>query len=95
MSSGPTQSARYGRHCNPSATHHMAAFAFKLAREATGKTTASYKAGADSRKGLMLNPEFRATFDAAKARIRQMDLRFVEETDQNARLSSKSIEPSH
>lgn len=27
---------------------------FKLAREATGKTTASYKVGDDSRKGLML-----------------------------------------
>jgi len=62
----------------------MAAFAFKLAREATGKTTASYKAGDDSRKGLMLNSEFRAAFDAAKARIRQMEFRFVEESDQNA-----------
>ena len=69
---------------NPGATHRMAAFAFKLAREATGKITASYKAGDDSRKSLMLNPVFRAAFDAAKARIRKMDFRFVEETDQNA-----------
>lgn len=76
--------ARYGRHCNPSATHRMAAFAFKLAREATGKTTASYKPGDESRKGLMLTPEFRAAFETAKARIRQMDFRFVEESDQNA-----------
>ena len=76
--------ARYGRHCNPGATHRMAAFAFKLAREATGKTTASYKPGEDSRKGLMQNPEFIAAFKAAKARIREMDFRFVEETDQNA-----------
>jgi hypothetical protein len=75
---------RYGRHCKPGATHRMAAFAFKLAREVTGKTTASYKVGADSRKGLMLNPTFRAAFDAAKARIRQMDFRFVQECDQNA-----------
>jgi hypothetical protein len=75
---------RYGRHCNPGATHRMAAFAFKLAREATGKTTASYKAGDDSRRDLMLNSEFRAAFDAAKARIRQMEFRFVEESDQNA-----------
>ena len=79
-----TMRARYGRHCNPGATHRMAAFAFKLARQATGKTTASYKAGSDSRKGLMLNPEFCAAFDAAKARIRKMDYRFVEEIDQNA-----------
>ena len=75
---------RYGRHCNPGATHRMAAFAFKLAREATGKTTASYKTGADSRKGLMENPEFSTAFKAAKTRIRQMEFRFVEETDQNA-----------
>src|SRR5580700_4214809 len=75
--------SRYGRHCNPGATHRMAAFAFKLAREATGKTTASYKVGDDSRAGLMLNPEFIGAFTAAKARIRKMDFRFVEETDQN------------
>jgi hypothetical protein len=75
---------RYGRHCNPGATHRMAAFAFKLAREATGKMTASYKVGEDSRSGLMLNPEFLAAFKAAKARIREMDFRYVEETDQNA-----------
>jgi hypothetical protein len=75
---------RYGRHCNPGATHRMAAFAFKLARETTGRTTASYKAGKDSRKGLMLNSAFRTAFDAAKARIRLMDFRFVEESDQNA-----------
>ncbi len=76
--------ARYGRHCNPGATHRMASFAFKLAREATGRMTASYKAGDESRKGLMLNPEFSAAFKTAKARIREMDYRFVEETDQNA-----------
>lgn len=28
---------RYGRHCNPGASHRMAAFAFRLAREATGR----------------------------------------------------------
>jgi hypothetical protein len=79
-----TMRARYGRHCNPGATHRMAAFAFKLAREATGKITASYKVGEDSRKGLMQNPEFIAAFKTAKARVRNMDFRFVEETDQNA-----------
>jgi hypothetical protein len=75
---------RYGRHCNPGATHRMAAFAFKLAREATGKITASYKVGSGSRAGLMLDPMFNAAFKAAKVRIRAMDYRFVEETDQNA-----------
>lgn len=32
----------------------------------------------------MLNSEFRAACDAAKARIRQMEFRFVEESDENA-----------
>jgi hypothetical protein len=74
---------RYGRHCRLGATHRQAAFAFLLAREQTGKKTPSYKAGADSRDGLMELPEFRRAFDAAKARIRAMEYRFVEETDQN------------
>ncbi len=62
----------------------MAAFAFKLAREATGNMIASYRTGENSRSGLMLKPEFLTAFIAAKARIRAMDFRFVEETDHNA-----------
>ena len=73
---------RHGRHCRPGATHRQAAFAFLLARENTGRITASYKVGADSRDGLMESPEFRAAFEAAKARIRSMEYRFVQETDQ-------------
>jgi hypothetical protein len=73
---------RHGRHCRPGATYKQAAFAFLLAREQTGFTTASYKAGAESRKGLMEQAAFRDAFDAAKGRIRQMDYRFVEEADQ-------------
>ena len=57
----------------------MAAFAFLLARECTGKLKASYKAGADSRDGLMLDPTFADAFRAAKARIRTMEFRYVEE----------------
>src|SRR5579862_7809718 len=72
---------RWGRHCNPGATHRMAAFAFRLAREATGKLTASYKDDENSRKNLMLDPAFRAAFENAKRRIRGMDFRFVEERD--------------
>lgn len=74
--------ARYGRHCRPGATHRMAAFAFRLAREATGKTTAAYRKGEGSRAGLIENSEFLTAFSEAKARIRQMDYRFVEEGDQ-------------
>src|SRR6266851_4963022 len=63
---------RHGRHCKPGATHRQAAFAFQLAREATGKTKASYRPGEGSRDGLMLDPTFAAAFAAAKERIRAM-----------------------
>lgn len=42
---------------------------------------AAYKAGAGSRKGLILQPAFAAAFKDAKACIRAMDYRYVEETD--------------
>lgn len=74
---------RYGRHCRPGATHKQAAFAFQLAREATGKTKASYRPGENSRAGLMLDPTFAAAFIAAKERIRKMEYRYVEEAHQN------------
>lgn len=74
---------RYGRHCLPGATHRGAAFAFQLARRATGLITASYVAGESSRAGLMQNSNFSEAFKAAKERIRRMEYRFVEERDQN------------
>jgi hypothetical protein len=74
---------RYGRHCLPGATHKQAAFAFQLAREQTGKRKPAYKAGKDSRKGLMEDSDFKAAFKAAKERIRKMEYRYVEEPDQN------------
>jgi hypothetical protein len=75
--------SRYGRHCRPGATHRQAAFAFQLARGATGHTRATYRAGEGSRAGLMLNETFAAAFTAAKERILKMEYRYVEETDQN------------
>ena len=42
----------------------------------------SYKKGKESRDGLMKNPGFVQAFMQAKERIRKMDLRFVEESDQ-------------
>lgn len=71
---------RVARHSWPSATHRMAAFAFRLAREVTGYLDASYKTEG-SRSKLMQYPDFRAAFDKAKTRIRKMDVRFVEEAD--------------
>ena len=74
---------RYGRHCRPGATYRQAAFAFQLAREKTGRTQPAYRAGEDSRAGLMLDPAFATAFAAAKERIRKMEYRYVEEADQN------------
>lgn len=71
---------RLGRHCRPGATHRMAAFAFQLAREETGRLRASYKADG-SRAQLFADPVFRNAFDRAKERIRRMQARFVEEND--------------
>ncbi len=72
---------RIGRHSRPGSTHRMAAFAFRLAREATGNLKATYKKGEGSRSALMEDEGFVLAFDAAKARIRKMSLRFVEEND--------------
>lgn len=59
-----------------------APFAFKLAREATGNMKASYSTRG-SRKELLADPVFKTAFQAAKDRIRRMDIRFVEEGDSN------------
>lgn len=71
---------RLSNHCRPSATYKMAAFAFRLAREATGQLKATYKPEG-SRADLMKDPSFVRAFEAAKARIREMDARFVPEAD--------------
>lgn len=69
---------RLSNHCREGATERMAAFAFRLAREATGLTKATYRPEG-SRKELMKNPAFMRAFEKAKARIRAMDVRLVEE----------------
>jgi len=56
-------------------------FALKLAREATDFTKAKFTKGQVSRKGPVVDPEFIAAFTTAKARIKAMDYRWVEETD--------------
>ncbi len=71
---------RLKRHSTPGATHRMAAFAFRLAREATGKVKATYTTKG-SRAELMKDEKFRKAFNDAKARIRKMDVRFVEEAN--------------
>lgn len=72
---------RMRQHSIDAAAHNQAVFAFRLAREETGKTEASYSQKG-SRMALLLDPEFAAAFSRAKVRVRSMDLRYVEETDQ-------------
>lgn len=59
-----------------------APFAFKLAREQTGNTKASYSTKG-SREELLADRTFLAAFQAAKERIRRMQIRFVEEPNPN------------
>jgi hypothetical protein len=66
-------------HSVAGALHNQAVFAFKLAREITGQTTAAYSAKG-SRKALSLEAPFADAFALCKTRVRNMDLRFVEET---------------
>jgi predicted GIY-YIG superfamily endonuclease len=73
---------RFGQHCRPSSQHNQAVFAFRLAREATGLTIPAYSTGEDSRAALARDPVFNGAFAAAKTRVRAMDYRCVEITDQ-------------
>lgn len=71
---------RIGDHMRPGGDSNKATFAFLLARERTGMTTASYsKQG--SRLELLKHPVFGPEFVAQKLRVAAMHIRFVEETD--------------
>jgi predicted GIY-YIG superfamily endonuclease len=69
---------RLQEHCRRSARHNTAPFAFRLAREVTGKTGATYSQK-DSRAALEKDPHFQAVFRSQKERIGGMDLRYVQE----------------
>jgi hypothetical protein len=71
---------RLRQHSIPSAAHNQAVFAFRLAREMTGRMTADYS-GEGRRVLLAGDPEFAAAFTAAKARVRTMEVRYVGEED--------------
>jgi hypothetical protein len=71
---------RMRQHSIPAAQHNQAVFAFRLARVQTGHAPAAYST-IGGRVALCREPEFAAAFVGAKARIRQMDLRFVKEDD--------------
>lgn len=67
-------------HCTPSATHFTATFAFRIAREKTGFLKATYKTEG-SRASLVGHEVFGPVFLEAKARITEMNIRYVEEND--------------
>jgi predicted GIY-YIG superfamily endonuclease len=71
---------RMRQHSVEGAQHNQAVFAFKLAREKTGQLVAAYSV-AGSRRALVVEESFSEAFREAKARVRNMDLRFVEEPD--------------
>jgi len=67
-------------HGRPSSGHDSAPFAFRLAREKTGITTATYQTKG-SRRELEADPPFAESFTDAKQRVRAMNIRFVEQPD--------------
>jgi hypothetical protein len=71
---------RHKDHCDVNSGENKAAFAFRLARAASGKPRPSYKK-TGSRKDLMADPDFLKAFVAAKERIGHMEVRFVEVSD--------------
>jgi hypothetical protein len=71
---------RLAGHCRPSSTHFSATFAFRIAREETGRVKASYSS-VGSRAELVTDSVFGPAFVRAKARLADLDLRFVEEVD--------------
>jgi predicted GIY-YIG superfamily endonuclease len=71
---------RLRQHSIPGAQHNQAVFAFRLAREKTGQLTAAYSTEG-SRVALSSDSEFGPAFLEAKRRIREMQVRYVEERD--------------
>jgi hypothetical protein len=70
---------RIQEHSRPSKAD--APFAWRLAREATGKTTPAYTESDEARKALAKDPEFAAELLKQKERIGRMDIRCVREDD--------------
>ena len=65
---------------NSGAQHNQAVFAFRLAREKTGQLTAAYSEES-YRVELCSDSEFGPAFLEAKRRVREMQVRYVEERD--------------
>src|SRR3989338_8366735 len=55
-------------------------FAWLIAREKTGETQAAYRQSG-SRRDLLSRPYFKAAYEEAKKQIREMDIRYVGESN--------------
>ncbi len=75
--------SRMRNHSAASSCHNKAAFAFRLAREATGKPPATYQT-IGGRRALAEDPEFRAVFADQRARVGNMPAAFIELPDDAA-----------
>jgi hypothetical protein len=71
----------YAQHCLPRAWHRHASFARCLARDWLGNKDLIYRPAGRTLKTPILDSQSAMAFTAAKARIRAMDFRFVEEID--------------
>lgn len=71
---------RLQNHCRPSSGHNSATFAFRLARQISGQTIATYTEQG-SRSELENDPVFGPIFIAQKERVRNMHVRYVSEPD--------------
>ena len=71
---------RLQQHCRPSSSHNSAPFAFRLAREARKVPQATYKTQG-SRAHLLQDPDFALAFTGAKAKLRALNIRAVEESN--------------
>ena len=67
-------------HGNPSA-QRQATLAIKIARDETGHEKPTYQSAGSTADLLANSSAFRVSFDEAKARIRAMQVRYVEERD--------------
>jgi hypothetical protein len=71
---------RIRMHSAPGSDHNRASLAFKLARQECGIGPPTYRKGT-GRAEIACRPDMKLTFPAVKARIGNMEVRFVEEAD--------------
>ena len=68
-------------HSSPSGSHHQATLAIKIARNETGQNKPTYQSAGSTADLLASSSTFSTAFDDAKARIRAMQVRYVEERE--------------